>query len=104
MTEVSNKNKKPTPKFKGTLIVGKWYRLKYTKEFCHCVGKHGIKQFSNNMNQSDRVDAMFIGTAPCGYQGQYRNMFFSIDKDRMYISFGTDEIYYVVKQIEDLEI
>jgi hypothetical protein len=80
------------------LKVGKIYILKRTGEFSHAVGAKGFKEFSKNLNSSDTTEAIFVGCVPSGHNGSSRNIFYSENDVRKYLSFGTTKLDYVISK------
>lgn len=73
---------------------GKEYILKYTGSFCYSVGSKGFKQFSKNMNSSDRINGVFIGTLNIPMMG-IRNIFHTNDDKRIFMSFCAVNVDYI---------
>ena len=82
------------------LKAGKKYVIKYSGEFCHCVGVKGITSFSQKGNSKDRIEATFVGSVQTENE-EIRNIFFSFDKDRSYIVMGPDFKTYVTKKLKN---
>jgi hypothetical protein len=84
---------------KHNLIPRKKYLLKHTGEFSHAVGTGGFVPFSNDENSGDSIAAIFIGTIPSGAYNTERNIFFTTNRARTYLSFSNENIEYVIKEL-----
>jgi len=85
---------------KNKLEVNKKYLLRYNHQFSHCIGKKGFNGFSKNLMEYDRIEATFVGTVNSGANGAERNIFVTEDRKRLYISFGTDNLDYIVEEVD----
>ena len=82
------------------LIPNRKYRLKYSGQFSHCVGAGGFVDFSENRNEEDTIEAIFIGTSNVGVYGDERAIFYSPkNKYRTYVCFGVEDLDYIVEDL-----